>query len=50
MKNPVLKELQIAGTAGGLANFEIIEGVVLTNLEWSVQNVSFEVTLEGVER
>jgi hypothetical protein len=50
MKNAVLKELQIAGRDAGLANFEIIEGVMLTDLEWSVQNVRLEVILEGIER
>ena len=46
----MLKELQIAGRDVGLANFEIIEGVVLTDLEWSVQNVRFEALLEWIER
>lgn len=36
----VLKELQSAGRAGGLAGIEIIEGVVLSDEEWTPQNVS----------
>ena len=36
----VLKEMQAAGKKGGLAGFEIIEGVVLTDEEWTPQNVS----------
>ena len=36
----VLKEMQNAGKAGGLAGFEIIEGVVLADEEWTPQNVS----------
>lgn len=35
----VLKEMQNAGKAGGLAGFEIIEGVVLADEEWTPQNV-----------
>jgi long-chain acyl-CoA synthetase len=35
-----LKELQSAGRKAGLANFEIIDGVVLTAFEWTIQNVS----------
>jgi long-chain acyl-CoA synthetase len=37
----VLKELQAAGKAGGLRGFEIIDGVVLSDEEWTPQNVSF---------
>ena len=36
----VLKELQSAGKAGGLSGIEIIEGVVLTDEEWTSANVS----------
>ena len=36
----VLKELQTMGRRGGLAGFEIIEGVVLSDEEWTPQNVS----------
>jgi len=36
----VLKELQAQGKRGGLAGIEIIEGVVLTDEEWTPQNVS----------
>lgn len=35
----VLKELQAKGKAGGLAGMEIIDGVVLTEEEWTPQNV-----------
>lgn len=37
----VLKEMQNAGKAGGLAGFEIIEGVVLADEEWTPQNVRY---------
>lgn len=36
----VLKELQSAGRDGGLRPFELIEGVVLSDEEWTPQNVS----------
>ena len=39
-KELVLKELQNMGKKAGLAPFEIIEGVVLADEEWSSQNVS----------
>jgi hypothetical protein len=35
----VLKELIAAGRKGGLAGIELIEGVVLTDEEWTPQNV-----------
>jgi long-chain acyl-CoA synthetase len=35
----VLKDLQSAGKAGGLTGIEIIEGVVLSDEEWTPQNV-----------
>ena len=35
----VLLELQAAGRKGGLAGFEIIEGVALADEEWNPQNV-----------
>jgi long-chain acyl-CoA synthetase len=35
----VLKELQNMGKKAALAPFEIIDGVVLTDSEWSSQNV-----------
>lgn len=37
----VLKQLQAAGQKGGLSGFEIIEGVVLADEEWTPHNVSF---------
>ena len=36
----ILKELQTAGRAAGLKPFEIINGVVLSDEEWTPQNVS----------
>lgn len=36
----VLKELQAAGKAGGLNNFEIIDGAVMSEDEWTPANVS----------
>lgn len=45
LNSAVLKELQSAGRAGGLAGIEIIEGVVLSDEEWTPQNVSFHVPL-----
>lgn len=41
IQDAVLKELQQAGKAGGLSGIEIIEGVVLSDEEWTPQNVSF---------
>ncbi|KAJ4418914.1 long-chain fatty acid-CoA ligase [Gnomoniopsis sp. IMI 355080] len=38
LNGAVLKELQNAGRAGGLAGIEIIEGVVLSDEEWTPQN------------
>ena len=40
VKNLVLKEMQSVGKKGGLAPFEIINGVVLADEEWTPQNVS----------
>ena len=40
LNSAVLKQLQDAGRKGGLAPFEIIEGVVLADEEWTPQNVS----------
>lgn len=40
LNGAVLKELQNAGRSGGLAGIEIIEGVVLSDEEWTPQNVS----------
>lgn len=41
IQDAVLKELQQAGRGGGLSGIEIIEGVVLSDEEWTPQNVSF---------
>lgn len=40
LKSAVLKQLQSAGKAGGLKGIEIISGVVLSDEEWTPQNVS----------
>jgi long-chain acyl-CoA synthetase len=40
VKGLLLKDLQGTGRKAGLAGFEIIEGVVLTDSEWTPQNVS----------
>jgi hypothetical protein len=36
----VLKEMQAAGKSAGFAPFEILEGVALTDDEWTPQSVS----------
>ncbi|KAK3390542.1 hypothetical protein B0H63DRAFT_410460 [Podospora didyma] len=38
LQQAVLKELQAAGRAGGLSGIEIIEGVVVSDEEWTPQN------------
>lgn len=38
----VLQQLQTVGRKSGLAGFEIIEGVVLADEEWTPQNVSIK--------
>ncbi|KAJ4363144.1 long-chain fatty acid-CoA ligase [Neocucurbitaria cava] len=38
INSAVLKQLQQAGQKGGLAGFELIEGVVLADEEWTPQN------------
>jgi len=43
VKGAVLKELQNAGRKAGLAGFEIVDGVILTDLVWTIQNVSLGV-------
>ena len=43
----VLKELQAAGRAGGLSGIEIIEGVVVSDEEWTPQNVSFHLSVRS---
>lgn len=40
LQGAVLKELQNAGRAGGLSGIEIIEGAVMSDEEWTPQNVS----------
>lgn len=40
LNGAVLKQLQAAGREGGLAPFEIIDGVVMADEEWTPQNVS----------
>lgn len=41
VKKLVLKELQSTGKKAGLAPFEILEAVVLTDAEWTPLNVSY---------
>jgi len=38
IQDAVLKELQQAGRSGGLSGIEIVEGVVLSDEEWTPQN------------
>ncbi|EON97444.1 putative long-chain-fatty-acid- ligase 1 protein [Phaeoacremonium minimum UCRPA7] len=38
LQNAVLKELQASGRSGGLSGIEIIEGVVVSDEEWTPQN------------
>lgn len=40
LNSAVLKQMQDAGRKGGLASFEILDGVVLADEEWNPQNVS----------
>lgn len=40
IKKLVLRELQNTGRKAGLEAFEILDGIVLTDAEWSPQNVS----------
>ena len=42
----VLKEMQAAGKKAGLTGIEIIEGVVLSDEEWTPQNVSIVIVCE----
>nr|POF16275.1 long-chain-fatty-acid--coa ligase 1 [Quercus suber] len=41
VRTALLKEMQRIGRAAGFAPFEILEGVVLTDEEWTPQNVRF---------
>jgi long-chain acyl-CoA synthetase len=41
LQGAVLKTLQDTGRAGGLSGIEIISGVVMSDEEWTPQNVSF---------
>ncbi|KAK5118513.1 hypothetical protein LTR62_003028 [Meristemomyces frigidus] len=43
MNEAVLKEMQAAGKKGGLTGIEMIEGVVLSDEEWTPQNVSLRI-------
>jgi long-chain acyl-CoA synthetase len=45
VNSAVLKQLQQAGQKAGLASFEIIEGVVLADEEWTPQNVRFSLSI-----
>jgi long-chain acyl-CoA synthetase len=50
LQNAVLKELQNVGRQGGLSGIEIIEGVVMSDEEWTPQNVSFSPTRTSYPR
>lgn len=50
INSAVLKQLQEAGQKGGLASFEMIEGVVLADEEWTPQNVSLNGYRENGEQ
>jgi long-chain acyl-CoA synthetase len=39
IQQEVLKQMQVVGRRAGLANIEIIAGVVLSDEEWTPQNV-----------
>lgn len=41
LNTAVLKQLQTAGKTGGLKGIEILSGVILSDEEWTSQNVSF---------
>lgn len=45
VQSAVLKELQGVGRLAGLSGIEIIEGVVLSDEEWTPQSVSFDLHL-----
>tara|TARA_R110002060_G_scaffold24866_7_gene33884 strand:- start:228 stop:566 length:339 start_codon:yes stop_codon:yes gene_type:complete len=49
VKKAVLRELQSTGRKAGLAAFEILDGVVLTDSEWTPQNVSFMFTSNSID-
>jgi long-chain acyl-CoA synthetase len=48
LQQAVLKELQNAGRAGGLSGIEIIEGVVMSDEEWTPQNVSGQLPIRSI--
>lgn len=41
IRDVVLKELQGTGRKAKLAGFEIVEGIILTERDWTVENVRF---------
>ena len=43
IQQEVLKQMQVVGRRAGLANIEIIIGVVLSDEEWTPQNVSIAI-------
>jgi long-chain acyl-CoA synthetase len=49
INSTVLAQLQAAGRKGGLASFEIIEGVVLADEEWTPQN-GFTTAAQKIDR
>jgi long-chain acyl-CoA synthetase len=50
VQSAVLKELQNTGRLGGLSGIEILDGVVITDEEWTPQNVSLNSPLFYVLR
>ena len=50
VNSAVLKEMQAAGKKAGLTGIEIIEGVVLSDEEWTPQNVSIPLLLRMSSR
>lgn len=46
IQQEVLKQMQAVGKKAGLANLEIIVGAVLSDEEWTPQNVSFHLKVE----
>lgn len=41
LKNEVLRSLILVGKKASLANIELIQGIVLSNEEWTPENVSY---------
>lgn len=45
----VLREVQAAGKSRGLTGIEIVDGVVLSDLEWTPESVSLPLTMLGAK-